>query len=100
MWHQGPLQWHHLPTKLHENPPIGSKVISGGHTDRPAGDLISLLSFLESRQKMKKYVLISAGKKFRNKKKFQYAVLYIPAHVEHCLYIMHWLFCFDLIIHS
>jgi hypothetical protein len=59
MWLRGRLQWHHLPTKSHENPPVGSKVISGGHTgarahtrtDRQAGDLISLLSFLESRLK-------------------------------------------------
>jgi hypothetical protein len=49
------LQWHHLPTKFHENSPIGSKVISGTHTHihtrahRQAGDLVSLLSFLESR---------------------------------------------------
>jgi hypothetical protein len=55
MWHQGHHQWHHLPTKFNENPPLGSKIISGGHTDRQiygqTGDLISLLSFLESRLK-------------------------------------------------
>jgi hypothetical protein len=46
---RGPLEWHYLSTKFHENLPIGSKVISGGQTDRQAtGDLISLLSFLES----------------------------------------------------
>jgi hypothetical protein len=51
MWHPGHLQWHHPSTKFHENPPIGSEVISGGHTDRQAGDFISLLPFLESRLK-------------------------------------------------
>jgi hypothetical protein len=34
MWRRGYLRWQYLPTKLNENPPIGSKVISGGHTDR------------------------------------------------------------------
>jgi hypothetical protein len=33
--------------------PCGSEVISGGDTDRHSGDLISLLSFLESRLKSK-----------------------------------------------
>jgi hypothetical protein len=32
--HQGPLEWHHLPTKFHENLPISSKVISWGQRDR------------------------------------------------------------------
>jgi len=31
--HRGPLEWHYLRTKFHENLPSGSKVISGGHTD-------------------------------------------------------------------
>jgi hypothetical protein len=44
-WHRGQLQWHHMPTKFHENSPIGSKVISGGHTEGQADNLISLLSF-------------------------------------------------------
>jgi hypothetical protein len=49
--HRGPLEWHYLPTKYHENLPSGSKVISGTYTqtDGQTGDLISLLSFLESR---------------------------------------------------
>jgi hypothetical protein len=42
---RGPPEWHHLPTKFHGNLPVGSKVINGGKT----ADLISLLSFLESR---------------------------------------------------
>jgi hypothetical protein len=57
IWHWGPLEWHYLPTKYHENLPSGSKVISRGHTDthiytqtdRQTGDLIRLLSFLQSR---------------------------------------------------
>jgi hypothetical protein len=32
--HRGPLEWHYLPTKFHENLPSGSKVISGGYTHR------------------------------------------------------------------
>jgi hypothetical protein len=30
--HQGPLEWHHIPNKFHEALPIGTKVISEGHT--------------------------------------------------------------------
>jgi hypothetical protein len=44
--HRGPLEWHYLRTKFHENLPSGSEVISGG--DTKTGDLISLLSFLEN----------------------------------------------------
>jgi hypothetical protein len=51
---RGHLEGQYLSTKFHENPPIGSKVISGGHTDRQAADLISPLSFFESR--LKKYL--------------------------------------------
>jgi hypothetical protein len=46
------LEWQYLPTKFYENPLIGSKVISTGHTHTHTGDLISPLSFLESRLKM------------------------------------------------
>jgi hypothetical protein len=28
---RGPLEWHYLRTKFHENLPSGSKVISRGH---------------------------------------------------------------------
>jgi hypothetical protein len=28
----GPLEWHYLPTKYHENLPSSSEVISGTHT--------------------------------------------------------------------
>jgi hypothetical protein len=52
--HRGPLEWHCLRTKFHENLPRGSEVISGEHIDRQTGDLISLLSFLESRLKIMK----------------------------------------------
>jgi hypothetical protein len=48
--HGGPVEWQYLHTKFHENVPSGSEVISGG-TRRQTGDLISLLSFLESRLK-------------------------------------------------
>jgi hypothetical protein len=46
--HRGSLAWNYFPTKFHENLPSGAKVISGD-THRQTGDLISLLSFLESR---------------------------------------------------
>jgi hypothetical protein len=58
------LEWQHLPSKFHENPPIGSKVISGGQTDRhrhththththtQAGYFIIPISFFESRLKI------------------------------------------------
>jgi hypothetical protein len=36
--HHGPLEWHRLPIKFHENLPIGSKV--GGHTDRQTDRLV------------------------------------------------------------
>jgi hypothetical protein len=45
--HRGPLEWNYVCTKFHEYLPRGSKIITGGHTDRQTGDLISLLSFLE-----------------------------------------------------
>jgi hypothetical protein len=49
--HWGPLEWHYLHTKFHENLSSRSEVISGGHrqTDRQTGDLISILSFFKSR---------------------------------------------------
>jgi hypothetical protein len=57
IWRQGHLKWQHLPTKFHENPPIGSQVICGGHTNRQGGDFISWLLFFESRLKIKIYWL-------------------------------------------
>jgi hypothetical protein len=32
--HRGPLEWHYLSTKFHENLPNGSEVIGGRQTDR------------------------------------------------------------------
>jgi hypothetical protein len=64
--HEGPLQWHHLLAKFHPSLSAGSKIISRDtdrqthththththtYTDRQTGDLISLLSFSESRLK-------------------------------------------------
>jgi hypothetical protein len=65
---RGHLEWQCLSIKFHENPLIGSKVISRGqtdrqtdththththtHRDRQTGDLISPLSFFESRPKI------------------------------------------------
>jgi hypothetical protein len=46
-----PLEWHYLPTKYHDNLPRGSKIISETRTHTHTGDLISLLSFLDSRLK-------------------------------------------------
>jgi hypothetical protein len=43
--HQGPLEWHYLCPKFHESLPSGSEVISGGCTDRQAGDFISHFHF-------------------------------------------------------
>jgi hypothetical protein len=51
---RGHLQWHDTSTEFHKNLPIGSKVISGGHTDRQNRDLIRLtFLFKESRLKMR-----------------------------------------------
>jgi hypothetical protein len=54
--HLGPLKWHYHRAKFHEKLPSYSKVVSRGHTNRQThrrtGDLISLLSFFESRVKM------------------------------------------------
>jgi hypothetical protein len=40
-----------MASSVYENPLAGSKVISGRHRHAQVGDLISLLSFLESRLK-------------------------------------------------
>jgi hypothetical protein len=34
LFHQGPLEFYHLPTKFYENLSIDSEAISEGHTDR------------------------------------------------------------------
>jgi hypothetical protein len=38
--HQGPLKWHYLHTKFHENLPSGSKVIIGGGAHRLTDRLV------------------------------------------------------------
>jgi hypothetical protein len=44
--HQGPLHWHHLPSKFHENLPVSSKVTGGeGHIDRQTNDMMSTFIF-------------------------------------------------------
>jgi hypothetical protein len=35
--HRGPLEYHYVLTKFHENLQISSKVINGGHTDSHIG---------------------------------------------------------------
>jgi hypothetical protein len=47
--HRGPLEWHYLTTKYHENLQAVQKLLVRTH--RWTGDLISLLSFLECRIK-------------------------------------------------
>jgi hypothetical protein len=41
-WRRGHLKWHDLLAEYHEDIPVGSKVISGWHTDRQTGDIIGL----------------------------------------------------------
>jgi hypothetical protein len=43
------LEWHHLPTKCHENLPSGSKVIGGENTDRHT-DVIDKPAFIFGKQ--------------------------------------------------
>jgi hypothetical protein len=53
----GPLEWHYLRTKFHENILSGSEFIGGGHTDsrtdsqpdRQTGDMMSRFDFFYSR---------------------------------------------------
>jgi hypothetical protein len=45
--HRGPLEWYYIHAKFYENLPSGSKLLVGA-TDRQTGDVISLLSFLQS----------------------------------------------------
>jgi hypothetical protein len=50
--HRGPLEWHYLPIKYREIYQAVQKLLVGGtQTHTQTGDLISLLSFLESRLK-------------------------------------------------
>jgi hypothetical protein len=53
MWSLGHLQRRHLPTKFHEIHRSIQKLLVGEHThtDGQAGDLISVLQFLESKLK-------------------------------------------------
>jgi hypothetical protein len=56
--HRGPLEWHYLRTKFHENLPSGSEVITGG-AHKQTGNLIRLFSFLESRLEMELKEIVS-----------------------------------------
>jgi hypothetical protein len=59
---------------VHENLLSGSEVISGGHTKKQTGDMISLLSFLESVLKMCEIML---SKKYSQTRKKHFFVLII-----------------------
>jgi hypothetical protein len=55
MWHRGHLQWHHLPTNYLKICQSFQKLLVVDpltHAHRQVGDLISLISFLESRLKI------------------------------------------------
>jgi hypothetical protein len=71
---RGHLEWQHLLTKFHENPLIGSKVISGGHADRQAGDLMHPLSFFESRLKIMHAQELLSGELCHEKRSFSLRV--------------------------
>jgi hypothetical protein len=94
------------PTAVWSTPVLLRKAISSSNPLSSArnGNLKVPLDCLRAKQgyivrKIEKdkwlyYILVSAGMKFRNKKKFRYG---IPVHFQHCLYLT--LFCLCIFIY-
>jgi hypothetical protein len=78
---RGSLEWYYLRTKFYENLPSYSEVISWVHIERQTGDLISLLSFLESR--LKRFCVIISRWRYYNPKRFSVSIVRYLQHSLH-----------------